>query len=130
MPKSIIKSPAKELDISLHQSEAFSFSLTVKIANAVIQDFTNMSMLMHVRQNEADTGTPPIELSSSAGDIDLVAQSGSDDGYARVKISPTQSDIPPGKYKYDLLFIKEAGVEEYVLLKGKFEVEDPVTIKP
>lgn len=112
-----------KLDITCRRNDTFSLELTFSDDTGAAIDLTTYAEFkMEVRRHDRKTGNPTLRFTLSNGDI-----TGLNDGKMTVVGDYSVMDISGGEYVYDLQATTVGG-EVYTWLRGKFTVNEDVTI--
>jgi len=113
---------AKRLDITCRKGDTFVLTMTVTDSAGDPVDFsTYADILLQVRPNDEDTGTPIVEILGGDWDTSTVGT------LIGTKDAATMAAVDAGWYVYDLQLTDSAGTV-VTWFYGIFKINDDVTI--
>lgn len=116
-------------NFTVYSNSTFRKQHIALTANGDSYDLTGWTVRMQIRNNDAETGTPLLEIDTDAATANgsVVTIEDAEDGELQLYINHQDiADLGPGSYVYDLLFIDTAG-DRGPLLRGSFTILEGVT---
>jgi len=120
----MILSPANSLEV--YRGETKTLNLTVKDGAGNLVDLTGSTLYFTVKKREAERDCVIQKISSDTAQIEIASPATR--GTAEIFLYPSDTNIDPGKYRFDIWIVLPSGARHVVVRPSIFEVVTGVTV--